>query len=180
MIQLASLLTPFQSAFQPEAFALPSYPDYIFWIWTQTDTYTSLEAEDLKALRTESWVELPETGDGALGPLSQAFFFSRTQLTSTLTIAAPETTTFHLWAKSDDLRFAQQYPVQLTHAVQRPQLATDDPSLVTLPFELSAGSHALIPHPHDPTRLNMYRLDQLGQQGHALFEKIQHAFILSS
>lgn len=173
---MALLLTPFQSAFQPEAFALPSYPDYIFWIWTQTDTYTNLGTEDIKELRNENWVELPETGDGALG---QAFFFSRTQLTSTLTIATQGTSAFRLWAKSDDLRFAQQYPVQLTHAVQRPQLATDDPSLVTLPFELSAGSHALIPHPHDLTRLNMYRIDQLGHQGRTLFEKIQQAFILS-
>ena len=47
-------------AFEPEAFALSSYPDSLFWIWTQTDTYLSLSEADLGELRSQGWVEISD------------------------------------------------------------------------------------------------------------------------
>src|SRR5437667_2137924 len=155
-------------AFEPEAFALSSYPDSLFWIWTQTDTYLSLSEADLGELRSQGWVEI---SDDVSPDQIRALYFARTQLTLTRFITQRGTAQFHLWARSDDLQFGQQYPVQLTYMTraQQPVLPGTpiDTTLVTPPPDMGMGTHALVEHQPGTNRLSLYRLDQLGDQGQA-------------
>src|SRR5438045_6835581 len=115
---MEAFLPPMHSGFEPEAFALSYYPDYIFWVWTQTDTYLSLTEADLSELRSQGWVEI---SDHARPDQIRALYFARTQLTLTRSITQRETAQFRLWVRSDDLQFGHQYPVQLTYVTRAQQ-----------------------------------------------------------
>jgi len=152
---------PYQSPYEPSFFDLPeAFPGKNFCTWGIFEVVEDADDGLIDRLRAEGWEPWSDNWE--------IFSFLQNQLAQTL-IIQEKGGLMRYWARSDEINFATSYPVLLTSR------STDKNPLDSLSPEREHGSCALI---DDKTAIRLYTIDQLGEEGARLSERIRAGMLV--
>jgi hypothetical protein len=156
----SSDFVPHQSPYEPSSFPLDNFPGQRFCTWGIFELVDDVDEEMLAGLRADGWEPMNES-------TREQFYLLEQQLGQTLIVL--EKYSHRYWARTSDIQFATDYPVLLTH-----QTADENPHDTPSPARRH-GAYALI---QDGATLRLYTVDQLGEEGLRLCEKIRNGMLI--
>lgn len=151
---------PYQSPYEPSSFPLENYPGQRFCTWGIFEVVKDANEEVLAGLRADGWEPMSELTREQFPRLEQ-------QLGQTLLVSGKYSNGY--WARTTDIQFAADYPVQLTY-----QTADENPHETPSPARRH-GAYALI---QDGATIRVYTVDQLGEEGFRLCEQIRVGMLI--
>jgi len=153
--------TPANAPYEQSFITLDDFPGKRFWTWGIFATLDRVGKEVIAELRDNGW----EPREDAT---MTAFFLLENQFAQTL-IVTEQDPHIRNWARTEDIRHAQTYPVLLSHETGE----EDYPHF--LPPDMVIGSCALI---HDGSAWHRSTIDELGEAGQPLAQAIREGMML--
>jgi hypothetical protein len=157
----SSDFVPYQSPYEPGGSRiLDNFPGQKFCTWGIFEVVEDANEEVLAELRADGWEPRIES-------TSEQFYLLEQQLGQTLIIYGKYSNGY--WARTTDIQFATDYPVQLTY-----QTSDENPHDTPSPARRH-GAYALI---DDGATTRVYTVDQLGEEGPRLCEQIRVGMLI--
>ncbi|GHO51433.1 hypothetical protein [Ktedonospora formicarum] len=157
-------------------YQVSKFPGTGFWRWINMDWHTNVSPEELDWLKAHGW-ELVEPRGSRLADI----FALHSHLAPSLMLFAHDTpydfTISGQWVMTNDLTYAEQYPVVLTHQIPvAAHLSEEAVKQIAAPNAMLAGTEALIFN-KATADVSLYHLESLGDTGKKLQEEIQSKII---
>ena len=153
--------TPANSPYEQSYITLDDFPGRRFWTWGMFALLENVGEEIVTELREDGW----EPRESAT---NDAFFLLENQFAQTLIVVEHAGPTLY-WARTEDIRHAQVYPVFLTYQTGEEEYPH------FLPPDMVMGACALI---HDGSSWHLYTIDQVGETGQSLYDDIREGMML--
>ncbi|MFL5587649.1 MAG: hypothetical protein ACJ8DI_08340 [Ktedonobacteraceae bacterium] len=153
--------TPANAPYEQSYITFDDLPGKRYWTWGMFATLERVSQEVIAELRGDGW-EPRETATVT------AFFLLENQFGQTL-IVSEQSGHWSEWARAEDIRHAQAYPVFLTYETG----VEDEPDF--LPPDMVMGACALV---NDGATWRRYTIDELGEAGQPLFRQIREGMML--
>ncbi len=154
-------LTPRNSPYEPSFVTQPAFPGQRFWTWGIFALLEGVGEDILTELHDEGWEPMNEA-------TKDNFLLLENQFAQTL-IVVEKSWQQRYWARTEDIRHAQQYPVFLTHQTG------DEDTTYQIPPDMVIGATALV---LDGPSFHRYTSEQLGEVGQTPCAQVQAGMLL--